>query len=597
MAFLDGFSSLGRDVNKVRTGEDETKEGIASPVSPVLTLETPDEDLLTLARKWEQLWQVSESKKNLERKQEENERYWLADHSTPAQRTAGKRELTDNLVFEAVETALPFYTKQHAEPLVSSDETPEGQALSRKVGDRIKDLADTLRLRLKVKKAVRHWSLYYLACMKLGWSMARNEIAVQVVRPQHLVLDPDAVTDECEYDGDYLGHIKTDSAEDLITRFPEKKDYISEKVGEKLATKLRYVEYWTPDILFWKMESEILGKSKNPHWNYETSTLQTTVDEFGQEVMGPVTVPAVNHFSSRKIPFAFLSVFNLGKGPYDDTNLVEQVLALQDVVNKRQRQIDRNADSMNSGAVVSGDGFTKEQAKQVADALRKGLTIWVPAGDVNRVYKRDSGQPLPEFVYNSLVDYRNEIRNIFGVTGLTAQGIQKTETVRGKILVRATDADRNPLADHLEQFYDYIYNWFVQLMYVYYDEPHKVNRYQGTTMIVSSEFVNPIVVSVKEGSLIPKDRLTMRNEAIDLWGARAIDPLTLAERLEETNPQEFANRLVLWTLNPVGYAQVYASQVGALAIPPVVEKEPSGGEVKKEEPAKSPNILDAVPIQ
>lgn len=594
MSFLDGFFSLGRNTNKVAQESDETKEGIISELSPELTLDREDKELSDLAKKWLDTWNKSEAKVELERKQKENEKYWKGDHHTPAQKTSGKRELIDNLVFEAVETGLPFYTKQVADPMVESDDTPEGKILARKVNDRIKDVADTIRLRLKVKKAVRHWALYYLGVVKLGWSLETNEIAVQVRRPQQMILDPNAITDECEYEGEYAGEYRSETAKELIARFPEKTEYITDLVNKQLGTKLRYIEWWTTEILFWTLESEVLGKVKNPHWNYDViKQVPETIDEFGAEVpASQEIVQGANHFSSSKIPYALLSVFTLGTKPFDETNQVEQILPLQDVVNKRQRQIDRNADSMNAGAVVSGEAFTKEQAKQVGDALRRGLTVYVPRGDVNRVYKRDTGQPIPDFVYQSLVDYRNEIRNIFGVSGLSAQGIKKEETVRGKILVRAADADRNPLTDHLEQFYDYIYNWFVQLMYVYYDEPHKVSRYQGTDTIASAELTRPLVVSVKEGSLIPKDRLTMRNEAVDLWTAKALDPLTLFERLEDPNPIQSAQRLVTWMMNPAAYA----ATLGVQPAPAPVPAEETGAPAPEEQPVESQNLLNQVPI-
>ncbi|MEK7091755.1 MAG: hypothetical protein AAB900_02080, partial [Patescibacteria group bacterium] len=102
------------------------------------------------------------------------------------------------------------------------------------------------------------------------------------------------------------------------------------------------------------------------------------------------------------------------------------------------------------------------------------------------------------------------------------------------------------------------------------------------------------IVSVKEGSLIPKDRLTERNEAIDLWGAQAIDPLTLAERLEDPNPQEFTKRLVLWKLNPMMYAQLYAPEAMPAEATPVSESgqaAPASSDIKEE------SLLSNVPIQ
>src|SRR6185503_12476817 len=101
------------------------------------------------------------------------------------------------------------------------------------------------------------------------------------------------------------------------------------------------------------------------------------------------------------------------------------------------------------------------------------------------------------------------------------------------------------ISEYLEQVADEIFNWYVQLMYVYYDEPHTIavlGQQMATQYFTLSQqdFIGNLTVSVKEGSLIPKDSLTKRNEAIELWGAGAIDPITLFERLEDPNPHQRA---------------------------------------------------------
>lgn len=567
-----------------------------------------DEDLAAQAKKWEQRWLQSDAFKELEPKQKNNEKYWKGDHHTQAQLATNKRELVDNLVFESVETALPTWTRQIPEPVTKSDMTPEGAMLAKKVNDRLIDLADTLRLKMKVRKATRHWSLYYLGALQFGWSAANNEIAVQVVRPQQLILDPDAVVDECEYDGEYLGKYRTDTAENLVDRFPKKADHIKDCANNKMATKLRYIEWWTTDYIFWTLKGEVLDKNKNPHWNYdETSapTTQTIMDEMGvettQEIPGE-TIKGLNHFATRKIPFAFLSVFNLGTKPYDETNFIEQVIPLQDLVNKRQRQIDKNADNQNGGTVVSGDAFDKEQAKGVADAIRKGQTIRVPKGEVSRSFMRVQGVPLPEFVYQSLQDYREEIRNIFGTRGLSSQGIAKTDTVRGKIMVRGADTDRaTPVVDHLEQLYDYTFNWFIQMMMVYYDTPRQVSRTQGTTTIVNSEFTHPLLTSVKEGSMIPKDPLTQRNEAMDMFKDGSLDPVEFYKRLDFPDPMKSARDLYLWKNNPLALFPDLAQAAQAAAAAAAAQKVPpeGGGGAPPAEPKVEPaagDLIDQVPI-
>ena len=98
-----------------------------------------------------------------------------------------------------------------------------------------------------------------------------------------------------------------------------------------------------------------------------------TVDEFGNPT--EVESSKTNHFECRKKPYVFLTVFNLGKRPFDDTSIIEQVLPIQDNINKRKRQIDVNVDSINGGNIISGDHFTKEQAAEASELLRNGGTL------------------------------------------------------------------------------------------------------------------------------------------------------------------------------------------------------------------------------
>ena len=589
MSFLDLFG-LGRNINKADEGfKDERKEGVLDTPISELTLDKKDDELLELKRAWEKKWEDSKLKEQIELRQKENEKYWLGDHYTSAQKKVGKRDSINNLIFEALETFLPVASRQVAEPVVDTSPDETAQMFSKKVADRIVDIADEMRLRLKIKKVIRYWAIYFLGAVKIGWNMERDEIDVEAIRPQQLILDPDAITDECEYIGEYIGHFRIDPAKDLIERFPKKGEEIKKVLGkDNLGTRLRYVEWWTNDFVFWTMKDIVLSKAKNPHWNYDRNEeTQTGENELGEPTFGTQTIQGRNHFRIRKIPFAFLSVFNLGKGPFDDTNLIEQVLPLQDIVNKRVKQIDRNADNTNGGAVVSGDHFTKEQASQVGEALRKGQTVWVPIGDINRAYKRDMAPALPQFIYQDLLDSRDQIRGIFGTTGLSAQGIKSEETVRGKILVKGQDTDRAALiVDQVEQLYDYIFNWFIQMMLVYYDTPRPVTSSAGEGTISSEEFIWPLVVSVKEGSLIPKDRLTQRNEAVELAQAGLLDPLTLAEKLEMPNPKEYVRRLLLWKSNPFGL-------IGEQS--PIVAPEVPQPEAPTQ--TENQNLLNQVPLQ
>jgi hypothetical protein len=553
---LAGYFSLGKDVNKVQgTNQEETVEGVVNGLIPELELSMSDEELTNLTETWKRKWEQSPIKAKVEKQQKENENYWIGKQFEDVQGNISGRPLVDNLIFEALEQALPVATKQNPEPVVSTDNTEDGADLASIVQKYLVYLADILCLKLKMKKVARYWAIYLLGVAKVGWSLVNDEVVLSVIRPQKLYLDPDATIDETgEYTGEFVGEVRKEKASDLIKRFPKKKTFLEQKVSKEGGTELQYVEWWTDNYVCWEMDKEILGKAKNPHFNHDGKSQQIT-DETGQ--VQTITIPPQNHFPVSKKPYIFLSIFNLGKQPYDDTSLITQNLPLQDLVNKRFRQIDKNADKMNGGGVFSSDNFTSEQATEASKALRDGGAVLVP-GDVNRAYKPIQQPPLPSDIFNQLEDSRRELKDIFGVTGLGAGAISKEQTVRGKILTAQADTSRigGGISEYLEQFADHVFNWFVQMMYVYYDQPHKAAivgqaKADEEVQLQSSQLNRKLVVSVKDGSLIPKDSLTQANQAVDLASAGLLDPITLFKRLDFPNPQETAKNLYLWKTNPI----------------------------------------------
>jgi len=543
-----GYYTLPKDVNKAHIGNlEENTEGVISDLLPELELSMSDDELLDLKDDWLKAWSPFE--KELAVSQRDNEDYWLGKQYIGS----NTRAPVDNLIFEAVETFLPIATRPKADPVVTGNNTPEGQKLASNVRKMIQYWSDNNSFNLKLKQVVRYWTLYRLGVIKLAWSIQKNDVVPVAIRPQKLILDPEATIDSAEYTGEYLGEYRKDTARNLIKRYPKCKEYIKDQCKDQLGTKMQYIEWWTDDYTFWTMDDKVLGKTKNPHWNYEKE--EEVTDE-----MGGVSIQKKagrNHFKFPKKPYMMLSVFSVGMHPYDDTSLVGQNIPLQDLINKRLRQIDKNADKTNGSIAVSGDSFTKEQADNVARATEKGGTFFVPTGDVNRAIARISAPPLPSFVYESLLDYRNESRNIFGVRGSTAQGTIQDKTVRGKMQIKGQDSDRigGGISTYLEQFADRVFNYYVQMMYVYYDQPHIATilgngRAEEYIQLRSADLVSALTVTVKDGSMIPKDPVSEREEVLELWKMGAIDPKTFFEKLDFNDPNKTAEQLFLWKVNP-----------------------------------------------
>ena len=592
---LDAYYSLARRVNK-KAGQtnDEIEEGIVSEKMPELKLEMSNEDLASLTAKWNKKWTDSDIKAEWDKKGDENEKYWLGEqYDTP--KGDKSRPAVDNVIFEGLETYLPQITRHNPDPMVDIDDeadvNDEHTAFAKKLQKKLGRISDKISLRLKLKKAGRHWAIFLLGVGKMGWDLDRNIPTLKIVRGKKLILDPDAVNDEDGYSGKYIGEYRKMEAGmliDTLTAIEGETDgiaYIKGKVGDALGTDIQFQEWWTNEYLCWELEGRILLKKKNPHWNYAQKEPQ--IGEDGQPVIGedgqPIMqdgVAATNHFATPRKPWILLTVFNLGRGPVDVTSLIGQNLSNQDVVNKRNKQIDKNADSMNGGMVVSGErsGLTQQQSKGVTDALRKGGTVYIPSGAVSDAIARMSAPSLPQDIYLQLTDMRTRTRDIFGTRGSSPAGNQNEKTVRGKMQNQMFDTDRigGGFSEYLEQFADEVYNWMVQLIYVY-DEEYAGKQHPAVN------------VSVKEGSLLPKDSTTIANQAIDLASAGKLSTIDLFKALDKPNPEELAANIWL----EINAPEILFANDPRVA--QVIQQRQQAAQPEKKEPSQSISYKDLPP--
>lgn len=551
---LDIFSSL----NKAQGVSENTNP---QPIDEYES--TLDEtEIISLISQWKKDYNVYYNP--IEQSQKLAFEYWIGKHRNgDGNIVLGKTELVDNLIFEAVETFLPIATRANPDPLVTADPSEIGQKLSRDIKGALVDLADVSKLRRKLARATRHWAIYRIGVVKVTWDVITKSIKTDIINPKRMIWDKDGYIDEgAHFVGEYIGEKKQATADKLIEMFPKKREAIIVKCKGKLGTKLEYFEWWYrgTDLIF-TIDDTLLGKFKNPNWNYN-GTVKEKDPVTGEEV--ETEVQGTNHLKEPTAPYRFLSIFSTGLQPHDETSLILQNIPLQDSVNRTNRQIEYNVEGMNNGMVVSGKAFTEDQAAQAAPFLRKGGAIRVPNGDVREAVMRFPAPALPADVFNNLNDKRNEIKNIFGTSGSTPQGLKSTESVRGKVLINQMDSSRigGGITEQIEQLADAIYNLWVQFMFVYYDEEHFITTagaVAGLELITLKNQNFPLLktlsVTVKEGSLVPKDPLTQRNEAVDLWSQGAIDPLSLFKKLDFPDPVQATNQLILWQMLQKGQIQ------------------------------------------
>lgn len=547
-----GVMGLFGPTNKAKKLDEE--DGVEQSLTMEFKSTLSDEDILKLTAQW--IAEDASYSKDIKQQQKDNLNYWVGRQFNEMQTAGTKKPLVDNLIFEAIETFLPIATRGNPQAIVTGNGTPEGDKISKTLTAGLEYQANRQALRMKLKSITRNWAIYMIGCGKVVWDSTENDMNTKVILPSRLILDPNA---EIEvggiYRGEYLGEKKKCTARKLVKLFPSKTREITNKCQGQMGSNLTYIEWWTRKDVFFTLDSTILGKFKNPHWNYSG---ETTVKD---PVTGAETkeyVEGINHFAQPEIPYVFLTIFNIGKRPHDETSLITQNIPLQDVINRRYQQIDKNVDSQNNGIVLSGGAFTKEQAAEASTQLSKGNSLWVPSGPIDASYKRDQAPALSPNVFQHLSDARNELRNIFGTAGSNAQSMNSEKTVRGKIMVNQMDSTRigGGVTEYIEKIAGTFFNWYVQMMYVYYTEEHSFSiigpKSQSMMSIKNTDLNCRFSVTVKDGSLIPKDPLTKRNEAIDLWAAQAIPPIRLYEALDYPNPYEAAKELLQWKLIEAG---------------------------------------------
>ncbi len=553
---IRGAQGVFDDVNK---GLPHNNKGEQEEV-PDYDSTLDDEEILTTAKYW--INRYENYIKEIEVWQKDNERYWLGKQYNPIEQAGTtKRATVDNAIFEALETFLPLATQTNPDPIVASDSSPEGQKLGDLIRQTISYQADRQLLRMKLKSQMRDWALYFTGVMKVYWDASIKDIVTDIIPPKRLILDPDACIDEKgKYHGEYIGEYKKVSGKELVRLFPSKKQEIMEKVGEgEENTRTYMIEWTTPTDLFWTLGTDIvLDKTKNVNWNWDGEVEVHNPED--PENPTKQFIQGKNHFKQPEINYLFLSVFNLHKQPHDETGLIYQAIPMQDVANERLIQIQQNVKKMNNGVSLNGLFFTKEQASQALSQWEKGGGIWVPneqkaQGRLDEAMRSFDQKPLPSDVYRAYDSGRDRLTGIFGTSGSTPAGITDQKDVRGKIMAQQMDTSRigGGITTYLEQVADTWYNWQLQMMYVWYDDEKLVaaigeSGAQQLVGIHNQMLDRPVVITVKEGSMVPKDPLTKRNEAVDLWGSGAIDPISLYKALEFPDPYNQAKQLLIWQM-------------------------------------------------
>ena len=575
---------VGSEINKV----DQSAEQDVGEPEDALALSMDDDELLRLAKEWEQNHKTYYPK--IETRSKRNETYLLGEEY----KEGTEKRVSSNLIFEAQQTFKSQALAKNPEPVVWSDNTTEGQTASNQIKAMLQYKADTMVLRKKLGVALDQWSINFIGIIKHGWDKKAKDFKSETRNPKNFVwCDPNAYIDETgRYRGVALGERVTTTAKKLAEEYPSAKSDIELKVDGKMGTKVTYTEFWTDEFCFCKFEQIILDKYKNPYYNYPEVEKNTEEEQTEYGLEAETVTPGKNHFSIPLMPYSFFTVFSLQQQPHDITNLIEQAIPQQDRIIARDLQITKNLKNGNNSIAVSGVSFNVETARQAATALEDGDPVLVPDGQVENGIRRLPASPLPDGILEAQEVDKQMLRQLFGTYGITPQKPSAETTARGQILNQDQDSSRigGGVGEALEQLADNVFNWWLQLMYKFYDEPHyaAIMGSQSTVQyvqVINSDINRQFVVSVSPNSMSPKDELSEQNLALSLAQQKLLDPLTLMKFMPNIfpDPNASAQQLMMYLTNP----QLYAQQLG---VPAQQAPQQGTGQPIQQEGTPNPNL-------
>ncbi len=527
-------------------GTDEKKK--------VLSLTMSNEDLLKEIDK--DIQRAMPLYKKMKLAMDENENYYLGNQLDQSLFT-WELPTAENLLYMATETIISIMASQRKEPIVMAGvDTDEAKKLAEKTQKFLAFKWGDEDMEVKCEDWMRHSMIYKIGVLRFSWDLKRDDFEVKLVRPQKVLIDPDATDED---DAKFIIEYQEDALEDLKKMFP-KADL--SQFGKEMGTIVKYIQYSTNDLIVWKVNNLILDKRDNPFWNWDEDRKETWKKfnrNFKYKGNKKLKNVLLNYFDEPKKPYIILSLKSLGKTIYSDTTDFEQGKIIQDIVNKRKRQIDRAAVKSLGREVFSGSFIDKNEAKKAES--NPNAPLWVQKGKAQDAVGYIASQPISPVIFNDLQESKIALDNVMGTHGTTRGERGAQETATGRNILRQGDYGRIDLMmKRVDNKLVRVYEWMMQMIKVFYDESHYVKMLGKDGALEYMQFSTDDIGDGQEVIVrreTTQDKASRVQEITQRATAGLADPLTVFETLDIPNPKEQARRLVFYNIDPKLYVQQF----------------------------------------
>lgn len=422
---------------------------------------------------------------------------------------------------------------------------------------------------------------------------------------------------------------------------------------------VKYKEAWIQDYVICKLEDIILSCIKNPYWDWDGMlvteeeeveigrlegdarrdymlNIKTSQESRKVEMMPPVMpkkgmlermrsavksvfspsdeepdngateeepeTPAYkpylfNYFDSPRKPYIVATIFNNENTPIGRTDMITLSAELQRGIDKRKMDIDENCELANGVLKVDASVMGKSDAQRIRFET-KGI-IW--GKGVKDGVTRETGQALPQMVFDDMIDSRSEIDNIMAATSAFRGEREGQETKAGRLaLIQQSYLRLNELVQVVDFVSKEIFDWGMQLSKTRYTEYHYA-KWMGkegareVIELIQDDFETGSEVTIIAGKTLPVDDEFKFEQAQNDVANGYISPPDYLEIAQYDNSKELAKNAVLYAQNPMAAVGINPEEMpvpftpGGLTPDQVAASDPSSATMPPEMLQQTPS--------
>ncbi len=580
----------------------KAQENIIEVKDP-LTLDEDDTKLVSIANNYDTKSKGYFAKVRLRERQDRNFSYLFGREANSVDSLLNKRSIySDNVLYEIESTLKPLATSKDPDILVyPSQETPQSVKSAEDLTLALQHSINTRELKEIKALAFKHLPVYFIGAVKYRWNPEKGkngDYEFLVVHPQNLVLDNNSKSRDINKQ-DFVIEYQEVSVQDLLMRFPDKKDDLLNKlINERtiastdspkaLATKVKIMEIWFKyykpketgwtkvSAVMWKYKDLVFKKIKNPNWDWNGETNffsyddKVTPEQMMSSMQTEQPIPGFeskqifyNYFEEPEFPYIFIGYDDWHTMVYDETSRIEQLIKLQENVDVRGNQIKKMLNRAMGKHIFSTEANLKADDLEEMNWEDMDQAIIVD-GNVNETHGMATAeQPSPQII----TDYGNT-RNIMfqksHVNALTG-AIQSNTATSNQIAREANFTYADDLVDAtINYLSEKMARAILQMIKLRYTEDHFIRLIGQEGKTIFQRLHRDMIEDGMEVTITASgvDKLQAQNRAMDMAKLQLIDPLSFYEDIGAKNAPERTKRLMTFLTSPEQYIAEYVMGAG-----------------------------------